>query len=146
MAKNAKCHSSQPRAGQYIAGIACRNTGNPGSNFKNLLIFLIFLPCPPLLTSCAVDDELIHINSPLCRRVSGIRPGNNSAKPGKSGTWYRSLQFVSGSIFKSVDKIRQRHVSLLRIVSRRFPAMVIAAEIIADDAVLQLKPQLLQHE
>jgi hypothetical protein len=49
-------------------------------------------------------------------------------------------------MLKSVDKIRQRHVSLLRIVSRRFPEMVIAAEIIADDAVLQLKPQLLQHE
>jgi hypothetical protein len=29
---------------------------------------------------------------------------------------------------------------------RRFPATVIAAEIIADDAVLQHKPQLLRHE
>jgi hypothetical protein len=49
-------------------------------------------------------------------------------------------------MLKSVDKIRQRHVSLLRIVPRRFPEMVIAEEIIADDSVLQLKPQLLQHE
>ena len=92
MAKNVKCHSSQPRAGQYIAGIACRNTGNPGSNFKNLSIFLIFLPSPPLLSSCADYDELIRINSHLYRSVSGLSPGNNNAKHGKSATWYRSLQ------------------------------------------------------
>jgi hypothetical protein len=44
-ARNAKFPSSQPKAGQYIAGIACRNTGNPGSNLKiyNLLIFSLLL-------------------------------------------------------------------------------------------------------
>jgi hypothetical protein len=53
---------------QYIAGIACRNTGNPGSDFKNLSIFLIFLPSLLLLASCAVCDVLIRIIPPFYRR------------------------------------------------------------------------------
>ena len=98
---------------------------------------------PPLLTSCAVYDELILINSPLYRRVSDTRRERIIQTQVISDL----AQIASvRTMLKSVDKIRQRHVSLLRIVPRRFPEMVIAEEIIADDSVLQLKPQLLQHE
>jgi len=35
-----------------------------------------------LLTTCAVYDELIQINSPLYRRVSDIKPGKKIQNPG----------------------------------------------------------------
>jgi len=38
--KNAKYRLSQLREDQFTAGTACRNTGNPGSNFFNPIIFL----------------------------------------------------------------------------------------------------------
>ena len=40
MGKNAKYRLSQLREDQFTAGTACRNTGNPGSNFFNPIIFL----------------------------------------------------------------------------------------------------------